>query len=193
MTPRAQAAVVADNLLAAWNARDLAKFTSLLTENVYWHDLGMPHPPAVGRAAVRPFSESILRAFPDFRYEIRAPMCIAEDGSAAVIPWTITATNTGVLEPPGFAATGRRVCMSGLGATVDRAVGHANQPRHQHRVLAQQARDVRDVDARLAKQLTDLDQETRRRRQLLRNEPKFGFRECRCRRDHPLRLSAQKG
>ena len=69
--------------------------------------------PSAGRQCDRSANPSCAR-FPDFRYEIRAPLCIAEDGSAVVIPWTITATNTGVLEPPGFAATGRRVSMNGL-------------------------------------------------------------------------------
>lgn len=63
---------------------------------------------------MRRFSESVLRAFPDFRYEIRHPICVAEDGSRCVVPWTITATNTGPLEPPGLAPTGRTVSFSGF-------------------------------------------------------------------------------
>ncbi|MDO8545396.1 MAG: nuclear transport factor 2 family protein [Opitutaceae bacterium] len=114
MSCRAQVPALVEAVLRAWNARDLDAFTALLTPDVYWHDLGMPSPPAVGREAVRRFSESILRAFPDFRYEIRHPICIAEDGSCCVIPWTITATNTGPLNPPGFAPTGRRVHFHGL-------------------------------------------------------------------------------
>ena len=83
MPDRTQAVALVEDLLRAWNARDLDRFTNLLTEDVCWHDLGMLHPPAVGRAAVRQFSESVLRAFPDFRYEIRAPLCIANSGSSA--------------------------------------------------------------------------------------------------------------
>ncbi|MBI2535526.1 MAG: ester cyclase, partial [Gemmatimonadetes bacterium] len=74
----------------------------------------MPHPPAVGRDTVRRFSVSILRAFPDCQYEIRAPVCIAEDGTACLLPWTITATHTGPFDPPGLAPTNRRVRFSGL-------------------------------------------------------------------------------
>jgi predicted ester cyclase len=103
-----------EDLLRAWNARDLDRFTSLLTEDIYWHDLGMIHPPAIGRTAVRQFSESVLYAFPDFRYELRGPLCIAEDGSAALVPWTISATNLGIIEPPGLAPTHRTVTFSGL-------------------------------------------------------------------------------
>lgn len=114
MSDRSQASVIVDAVLEAWNARDLDRFTSLLTEDVYWHDLGMLHPPAVGRDAVRRFSNTVLRAFPDFRYEIRPPICVSDDGSRCVVPWTIAATNSGPYEPPGLAPTGRRVRFSGF-------------------------------------------------------------------------------
>ena len=114
MSSRAQISALVESILRAWNTRDLEAFTALLTPDVYWHDLGMPSPPAVGREAARRFSESILRAFPDFHYEIRHAICIAEDGSGCVIPWTITATNTGPLDPPGFAPTGRHARFHGL-------------------------------------------------------------------------------
>jgi steroid delta-isomerase-like uncharacterized protein len=114
MNSRAQAAECVDALLRAWNARDLDAFTALLAPDVCWHDLGMWSPPAVGREAVRRFCESLLQAFPDFRFELRHPVCLAEDGSSCAIPWTITATNTGPLIPPGFAATGRRVHFHGF-------------------------------------------------------------------------------
>jgi len=114
MSIPAQAADIVDAVLDAWNARDLDRFTALLTEDVYWHDLGMLHPPAVGRDAVRRFSQTLLRAFPDFRYEVRGPICIAEDGSRCVVPWTITATNSGPYDPPGLAPTGRRIRFSGF-------------------------------------------------------------------------------
>jgi len=101
-------------LLGAWKARNLDAMVSYLTEDVVWHDLGMWSPPAVGRDAVRRFSESLLRAFPDFQVEIRHPICVSEDGSCCVIPWTITATNLGPVDPPGFAPTGRRVRFDGM-------------------------------------------------------------------------------
>ena len=103
-----------DGILRAWNARDLDGFVSFMTPDVYWHDLGMPHPPAVGRDAVRRFSESALRAFPDFRYELRGAICIGEDGRSCVVPFTVHATSTGVFNPPGFAPTGRSVRFAGL-------------------------------------------------------------------------------
>lgn len=103
-----------DALVVAWNAQDVETFVSLLTDDIWWHDLGMPTPPIIGRTAVREFVESVLRAFPDMRYEIRNPVCVSEDGTSCVVPWVINATNTGYLTPPGFAPTGRRVRLEGL-------------------------------------------------------------------------------
>lgn len=101
-------------MLDAWNKRDVERFVGFFAEDGYWHDLGMPHPPAVGRASLLAFSESVLRAFPDFALTVRAPICVAENGQSCVVPWTITATSTGYLDPPGFAPTGRRVRFDGM-------------------------------------------------------------------------------
>jgi steroid delta-isomerase-like uncharacterized protein len=109
-----QATEVVYALLDAWNSRDLPRFLSLLTDDVEWHDLGMPDPPARGREAVRSFSEAVLRAFPDFRYTIQSPLCVAPDGSRCAVLWQITATHLGPFEPPGFAPTGRRASFEGV-------------------------------------------------------------------------------
>ena len=74
----------------------------------------MPQPPARGRDQVRAFVESVLRAFPDFHYQIREPICVAADGTRCAIPWRITATHTAPLVPPGFAPTGRHFCQDGI-------------------------------------------------------------------------------
>lgn len=102
-----------EDLVTAWNERDLEAVLSYLTDDVVWHDPAM-QVPAVGREAVREFSESVLRAFPDFRYTIRHPVCFAADGSRCAVPWLITATNLGPWEPPGFGPTGRRVEFQGV-------------------------------------------------------------------------------
>lgn len=113
MAPDEVSAVV-HGLLEAWNTRDLPRFLGYLTEDVEWYDPAMPHPPARGREAVRRFSEAVLRAFPDFEYSIRPPLCFAADGSRCVVLWHIAATQTGVLDPPGFAPTHRRVSIDGV-------------------------------------------------------------------------------
>jgi steroid delta-isomerase-like uncharacterized protein len=102
-----------EQLATAWNDRDLESFTTCLTEDVIWDDPAMVTP-AVGREAVRAFSDSVLRAFPDFKYVIRHPVCVAVDGSRCTVLWTITATSLGPLDPPGFGPTGRRVRFQGV-------------------------------------------------------------------------------
>jgi steroid delta-isomerase-like uncharacterized protein len=105
---------IANRLLAAWNARDLDGFVGMLSEDVEWHDPTMPRPPARGRAAVREFAEAVIEAFPDFRYELDGPICVAPDGSRVAISWRITATNERPLRPMGYAPTGRRIDVQGV-------------------------------------------------------------------------------
>ena len=111
---RSQAAATIKAVLRAWEKREIEGLLGLMTEDIYWHDLGMWSPPEVGRGAVRAFITSLLRAFPDFAIELRGPICVAEDGNSCMIPWTISATNKGPLDPPGLAPTGRRVRFQGM-------------------------------------------------------------------------------
>lgn len=101
-------------LLDAWNGRDLSRYVGLMTEDVEWYDPAMPQPPARGRAAVRAFSESVLRAFPDFRYEVLGSLCVSADGTQCAVHWRITATHTAPLSPPGYAPTGRTMLQEGI-------------------------------------------------------------------------------
>jgi ketosteroid isomerase-like protein len=109
----AAAKLVAD-ILDAWNARDFDGLVGLLAPDVEWYDLGMAHPPARGREAVRAFSASVIAAFPDFRFEVIPPLCFAPDGTRCAVHWSITATHTGVLSPPGLAPTNRRAQFTGV-------------------------------------------------------------------------------
>ena len=112
MTAKTEDTVLA--LLDAWNSRDLDRFVEMLTDDIEWFDMGMVHPPARGRLAVRAFSESVLTAFPDFTYVIEHPICISPDGGRCIVVWKITATHTRVLKPPGFAPTHRRASFQGV-------------------------------------------------------------------------------
>lgn len=112
MLPHAK--MLADQLLAAWNARDLQRFAELLADDVEWYDPAMPRPPVRGRSEARAFAEAVLRAFPDFSYEVLGPVCEAPDGSRCAVPWRITATHSAPLSPPGFAPTHRRVSQEGV-------------------------------------------------------------------------------
>jgi hypothetical protein len=109
-----QAEEVVRRLLAAWDARDLEGLAACLSDNVEWYDPAMPEPPARGRAAVKAWAEAVVRAFPDFRYDVLPPVCFASDGSRCAINWRITASHLFPLEPPGYAPTGRRAEFEGV-------------------------------------------------------------------------------
>jgi len=105
---------LAQSLVDAWNARNLDDFIGLLAHDIEWYDPAMPEPPARGRAAVRAFAEDVLRAFPDFTYEIQAPICSAPDGSRCAIVWRISASHLHAFGPLGYAPTGRRGNIEGV-------------------------------------------------------------------------------
>ena len=108
------AIAIAVQMAKAWNMRDLDGFLSFLTDDVEWDDPAMQAPPARGLAAVEGFAQSVLRAFPDFEYTIRHPVCVAADGNRCAVPWRISATHSNQLEPPGYAPTGRRAVFEGV-------------------------------------------------------------------------------
>jgi len=105
---------IVDGLVRAWNERDLDRLLSFLDEAVVWDDPAMLFGPAQGHRAVREFSESVLRAFPDFTYRIREPICVAESGTRCAIPWEIRATHTGHLDILGLAPTRQSITMQGV-------------------------------------------------------------------------------
>lgn len=110
----AEIRALVDGIIEAWNRRDVDRFLSYLAEGVVWDDPAMLDAPAVGQAAVRAFSERVLRAFPDFSYRVREPICVAQSGTRCVVPWEIRATHTGRFEPYGFAPTGQVVRIQGV-------------------------------------------------------------------------------
>jgi len=103
-----------DGIVDAWNARDLERLLSYLAPGVVWDDPAMLDEPVVGHDGVRVFSERVLRAFPDFSYRIREPICVSESGTRCVVPWEIRATHSGRFEPYGFAPTGQVIRIHGV-------------------------------------------------------------------------------
>lgn len=103
-----------DGIVEAWDARDLDRLLSYLTPGVIWDDPAMLDEPVVGHDAVRAFCERVLKAFPDFSYRIREPICVADSGRRCVVPWEIRATHTGRFEPYGFAPTGQAIRIQGV-------------------------------------------------------------------------------
>jgi steroid delta-isomerase-like uncharacterized protein len=99
--------------LAAWNDRDADAMADLLTDDVVWEDPALPAP-AHGVAAVQAFMREAWVAFPDLRFdESDAPHRTAA-GDQVAWRWRMRGTNTGPLDPPGFAPTGREIEIDGV-------------------------------------------------------------------------------
>jgi steroid delta-isomerase-like uncharacterized protein len=103
----------AERYLDAWNSRDPSAVGACVTEDVFWEDPALPGP-ARGRQEVEAFVALTRTGFPDYEFSELAPPAIAEDGLTAYVPWVMTGTNTGPLDPPGFAATGKRIEIEGI-------------------------------------------------------------------------------
>ena len=110
----AEALARIEEVVGAWNRRDLDAFIGFLDESVTWSDPAMLYGPAVGKAAVREFCENLLRAFPDFAMRIRGPICVSASGERCAVPWRITATHSGRFDPVGFAPTNQTITMEGV-------------------------------------------------------------------------------
>ena len=96
----------------AWNRHDAEAVAELCTDDVEFTDpaLGTVH----GRPAVAEWVRTCGRAFPDYRFEEPEPPLFAADRQKVIAPWVMHGHNTGPLEPPGFAATGRTVRIEGV-------------------------------------------------------------------------------
>src|SRR5437899_2829865 len=86
-----------------------------MTEDVEYRDDAWPKLMR-GHADVRAFLDALWRAFPDMTFELLSGPYVIPGEPRAAWYWRGTATFTGVLEPPGFGATGRR--WDGVGTEV---------------------------------------------------------------------------
>lgn len=78
-----------------------------------WIDPALAEP-ARGPSAVAEFAAASLAAFPDLTFTQPGAIAISDDSRAAYVPWCMSGTNSGPIEPPGFAATGRSIEISGF-------------------------------------------------------------------------------
>ena len=95
-----------------WNRHDGDALAVLCTADVEFTDpaIGTVH----GRAAVAEWVRTCDRAFPDYRFEEPEPGYLAREGAKAIVPWRMLGTNTGPIDPPGFAPTGRAIVLQGV-------------------------------------------------------------------------------
>jgi hypothetical protein len=94
----------AQRALEAHNAHDADRFGALMTEDVIVAHSAAPTTMR-GLAAVRSFYIDSWKAFPDARLELLDGPFLHPDAPRASVLWRWIATNTGPIDPPGFAAT----------------------------------------------------------------------------------------
>lgn len=98
----------ADGYIAGWNNADPKAVTEFVTEGTVWRDPSMVEL-ARGRTGVADFVAETVRAFPDVAYSRPFGPLVTDDNRLAVVPWRMTGTHLGTIDPPGFAATGKRI------------------------------------------------------------------------------------
>ena len=99
--------------LAAWNEHDAAAMADLVTDDVVWEDPALPAP-ARGSAAVQEFMRDAWVAFPDMRFDETDTPHRTAGGDQVAWRWRMRGTNTGPIDPPGFAPTGRTIEIEGV-------------------------------------------------------------------------------
>ena len=102
----------AERYVAAWNSHDPAQIEPLVTPDVVWLDPALPEP-ARGVEEVKDFMRRSWVAFPDLVFS-SGPMWLEPHGDSVTWSWRMQGTHGGVIDPPGFAATGRRIDIDGI-------------------------------------------------------------------------------
>ncbi len=97
----------------AWNSQDAAAVAACTHPDVVWSDPALAEP-ARGPSEVADFAAASIAAFPDLTFTQPGAIAISEDSLAAYIPWQMTGTNTGAIDPPGLAASGKSIEIRGF-------------------------------------------------------------------------------
>jgi len=103
----------AERYEAAWNACDTDAMAELITEDIVWQDPALPAP-ARGVREVQEFMRDSFRAFPDLNFSEPDPPAMAASGELVLWAWHMEGTHRGVIDPPGFAPTGRTIRVDGV-------------------------------------------------------------------------------
>ena len=98
--------------LEAWNSHEADRLLALMTDDIEYRDDSW-HKTMRGHADVREFLDATWRATPDMTFELLAGPYVIPGEPRAAFHWRGSGTHTGLLDPPGFAATGRRWELDG--------------------------------------------------------------------------------
>jgi steroid delta-isomerase-like uncharacterized protein len=93
--------------LDAWNSHRVDRILELVTEDVEVRDDSWPRT-MHGHGDVQEFLEALWRAIPDMTFELLAGPYVVPGQPRMSLRWRGSGTFTGLLDPPGFAPTGRR-------------------------------------------------------------------------------------
>jgi predicted ester cyclase len=85
----------------------------LITDDVVWADPALAVP-ARSVAEVQGFMRTSFRVFPDLRFGEPDPPALAQNGDEVLWAWNMQGTHRGVIDPPGFAPTGRSMRVEGV-------------------------------------------------------------------------------
>jgi steroid delta-isomerase-like uncharacterized protein len=99
--------------LEAWNSHEVDRLLALMTEDIEYRDDSW-HKTMRGHADVREFLEATWRATPDMTFELLTGPYVIPGEPRAAFHWRGWGTHSGLLEPPGFAPTGRRWELDGV-------------------------------------------------------------------------------
>lgn len=99
--------------LEAWNSHQPDRLLALMTEDIVYDDSAWPRTMR-GHADVREFLAHTWRALPDLRFQLREGPYIHPTDPKAAFWWDGDGTHTGPLDPPGLAATGKRIEFDGV-------------------------------------------------------------------------------
>lgn len=101
---------VIGRLFRAYDAHDPDKILALFTKDVVWEEPGIPS--LRGHAAVKEHLRSVFEAMPDFHYTNKV-FFISVDGKKGASHWHGVGKMTGRLDPPGYAATNKKLEFEG--------------------------------------------------------------------------------
>ena len=99
--------------LEAWNSHEADRLLALMTEDIEYRDDSW-HKTMRGHADVREFLEATWQATPDMTFELLTGPYVIPGEPRAAFHWRGWGTHSGLLEPPGFAPTGRRWELDGV-------------------------------------------------------------------------------
>ena len=102
----------AERYVDAWNSHDAEQIEPLVVADVVWLDPALPEP-ARGVEQVKDFMRRSWVAFPDLRFT-SGPMWLEPHGESMTWSWRMEGTHRGAIDPPGFAATGKRIDIDGI-------------------------------------------------------------------------------